>query len=834
MTTPSGPQPGISLLTTLRAAVRATVPAAVRATVLRSPAAAACWPGAGLLGLALLCGALAVEPAEAAAKRKVTSQHKARRLAQASVAPPAAPARVSTDNADDQRVYDAREAWQKRDRQRLAALKQQMLAARHPAAAWVDYWEISLRLGEVGQDELDAFYARWPGSYQEDRLRNDWLLELGRRRDWRNFAVEQPRFRMNDDREVTCYGLVVRHLLGDNVRQNARSAWLAQKEPDEGCRLMAQTLHGAGSLGAADLWARARLAAEYGRPRVMRQVLELLADLPVATPAPAAASAPLAPGAAPGGAGAPSVAVPRAGTTASPPASPPATAAAPAAAGVAAAPAPADAGAASAAGTPASAVPLAGYAQGGALGTLNAAGVAAELFEQPARLLTKRGDALLRQPGGPELVALALARLAITEPAQSATQLTEHWQPLLRPETAAWTWSAVAKQGAQKFLPESEAWFQRAEELGARSEPRLEWTDDTLAWRLRAALRAGDPQRWHRVLEATNRMSAIEQTEASWVYWKARALLGIADPGPTGDGLRLASSLLMERIAGQIGFYGLMASEQLGRAQPLPPTPAPAGEAERTALANHPGLRRALLMISLGLNDEGRREWNYTLRELNDRDLNLAAHLACEREVWDRCIAAAERTRNEVDLTLRYPQPYRAEMQAALAESNLDPALVYGLIRQESRFAHAVRSGAGAAGLMQVITPTAKHVARQLGLKFHPDMLTDRATNLRIGSAYLRMVLDDFGGSQALALAAYNAGPGRSRRWREGPVLEVAAWAEMIPFNETRDYVKKVLGNAAYYSALMGGDGGATLRPRLTPAIAPRPPDAPPENRELP
>ena len=145
---------------------------------------------------------------------------------------------------------------------------------RHPLAAWVDYWELNLRLGEVGQDELEAFYARWPGSYVEDRLRNDWLLELGRRRDWRNFAVEQPRFRMNDDREVTCYGLIVRHLLGDDVRQSARSAWLAQKEADDGCRTLAQTLVAAGiftppTSGRAPVW---RPQSFTETPRVRREI----------------------------------------------------------------------------------------------------------------------------------------------------------------------------------------------------------------------------------------------------------------------------------------------------------------------------------------------------------------------------------------------------------------------------------------------------------------------------------------------------------------------------------------------------------------------------------
>ncbi|MFM2066004.1 MAG: hypothetical protein RLZZ584_913, partial [Pseudomonadota bacterium] len=608
------------------------------------------------------------------------------------------------------------------------------------------------------------------------------------RRDWRNFAVEQPRFRMADDREVVCYGLVVRHLLGEDVRQPARTAWLAQKDGDEGCRYMAQTLLPAGVLTPADLWTRARHAAEFGRPRVMRQVLELLAD-----PALTAAGAVQAGGAAPASAPAATEAGGAAGSTS--------------------------------------------LTLGGALAGLTPATVASELFEQPPRFLARRGEALLRQAGGAELVALALARWAITEPALAAAQLGERWQGVLRAETAAWAWSAVAKQAAQKMLPESEAWFQRAIELGSASDPVFDWSDDTLAWRLRAALRATDPQRWQRVLQAVTRMSPVEQLDPTWVYWKARALLAVADPGPTGDGLRIAGQLLLERIAGQLSFYGQLANEQLGRTQALPPAPQPSTDAERSAVANHPGLRRALALIALGLNDEGRREWNYTLRELGDRELLAAARMACEREVWDRCIAAAERTRQEVDLNLRFPQPYRAELMAAVAQvegAPLDPALVYGLIRQESRFAHAARSGAGAAGLMQVIVPTARHVARQLGMKFHPDMLTERQANLRIGTTYLRMVLDDFGGSQALALAAYNAGPGRSRRWREGPVMEVAAWAETIPFNETRDYVKKVLSNAAYYSALMTEQTSASLRPRLSPPVGPRPPEAPPENRELP
>jgi soluble lytic murein transglycosylase len=121
---------------------------------------------------------------------------------------------------------------------------------------------------------------------------------------------------------------------------------------------------------------------------------------------------------------------------------------------------------------------------------------------------------------------------------------------------------------------------------------------------------------------------------------------------------------------------------------------------------------------------------------------------------------------------------------------------------------------------MQIMPATARWTAKKIGLPYTHAQIADRDTNLRLGMAYLKLVLDDFGGSQPLAAAAYNAGPGRPRKWRDGPPLEPAAWAENIPFGETRDYVKKVLSNGVYYAALLSGQPPA-LRPRLGRPIAP-------------
>jgi soluble lytic murein transglycosylase len=139
---------------------------------------------------------------------------------------------------------------------------------------------------------------------------------------------------------------------------------------------------------------------------------------------------------------------------------------------------------------------------------------------------------------------------------------------------------------------------------------------------------------------------------------------------------------------------------------------------------------------------------------------------------------------------------------------------------------------------MQVMPATARWTARKIGLTdFQPSDITRLDTNIAIGTGYLKLVLDDFEGSMPLATAAYNAGPGRSRRWRapnEGanPVLEGAIWAENIPFTETRDYVKRVLSNTTNYAALLSGQP-QSVKTRLGD-VGPRRSTSPGENTDLP
>ncbi|MBV9890186.1 MAG: lytic transglycosylase domain-containing protein [Rhizobacter sp.] len=637
-------------------------------------------------------------------------------------------------------VLDARDALRKKDRVRLAALKAQAAAERNPLAMWLDYWELTNRINEVQPAEFAAFAERWKGTYVEDRLRNDWLLELIRRHDLPAFAAEYPRFRMNDDREVTCFALASDQLAGKDVRDAAIAAWLAQKDADDGCAFLAATLSDAKLLPPAEVWKKLRASVDAGRPRAMRQAASLL--------------------------------------------------------------------------------PEGGEAAVG------------EIVDSPARYLAKKARASSRTEA--ELTALAIARLAATDSESAASLLADRWEKALPPELASYAWASVARQTAIKLQSGAADQFLRAAKLLTKAQREIALSDDILAWQARAALRGDDGKpRWQQVMQAINAMSPGDQKDPTWVYWKARALQALARDSQEGESLLAGSRELLASIAPQLGYYGALAADELGQLQPLPPKPTPPTPAERAVAAADPGLARALLLIGMGLRNEGVREWNYAIRGLGDRELLAAAQLACDREVWDRCINTSEKTKAEIDIDQRYPTPLRNDVAARAREIGLDPAFVYGLIRQESRFIVDARSGVGASGLMQLMPATARWTARKIGLPYSPGQITDRDTNLRLGNAYLKLVLDDVGGSQPLAAAAYNAGPGRPRKWREGPVLDAAVWVENIPFPETRDYVKKVLANSCTYAAVLGSRG-TMIRSRLGKTIGPPDPSAPPPDKDLP
>jgi peptidoglycan lytic transglycosylase len=387
--------------------------------------------------------------------------------------------------------------------------------------------------------------------------------------------------------------------------------------------------------------------------------------------------------------------------------------------------------------------------------------------------------------GGREMVLFALVKLAKSSPSQAYFQYSKINDHLGDAERG-YVLGHIAYQAARKQDPVALRWYKEA--------GNAQFSDPQLAWRVRAALRLLD---WDEVLASVNAMSPVEQHEPSWRYWKARALIALGQAEEANE--------LLVPLSAEHNLYGQLALEEIGSVISVPPTTYRASAEDVRAAERQPGIQRALALYRMGLRTEGTREWIWTIRGTDDRQLIATAEVARRNEIYDRAINTADKTVEVHDFDLRYLAPFRDVMRTYTAPLNLDEAYVYGLIRQESRFISDARSSAGAQGLMQLMPSTARWVARKAGIKdFRPTRVIQVNTNLALGTWYLRYVLDVFDNQPVMAAAAYNAGPGRARQWRDARPMEGIIYAETIPFNETRDYVKKVMSNAAYYAASFG------------------------------
>lgn len=440
------------------------------------------------------------------------------------------------------------------------------------------------------------------------------------------------------------------------------------------------------------------------------------------------------------------------------------------------------------------------------------------LMASPARWLDRSADQLATRPGR-ELVIVALARLARSDSQAAAAQLDARLRAALSPEQQAWALAHIATAAARKHLPEALEWFRQAAAVGGSASLM---TQEQLAWRTRIALRLGN---WSEVKAAIDAMTPLARAESTWTYWLGRA----AQQQGRNDEARQ----LFARIAAEHSFYGRLAAEEAGQTLSLPRA-APIEARESQAAANHPGLRRALALFERNMRVEGVREWNWALRGMDDRQLLAAADLARSNKVWDRAINTADRTQQTHDYSLRFLAPYREALGREARAQSVEEPFVLGLVRQESRFIAEVKSGVGAAGLMQLMPTTARWVAKRVGMHdFHWSRVTEVDINARLGTYYLRQVLSELDSHPVLASAAYNAGPGRARNWRGDRPLEGAIYAESIPFNETRDYVKKVMSNTVYYAAVLGGEA-RSLKSRLGTVAARGTPSDQLANKDLP
>ncbi len=389
-----------------------------------------------------------------------------------------------------------------------------------------------------------------------------------------------------------------------------------------------------------------------------------------------------------------------------------------------------------------------------------------------------------------------IARLASSNPDVAAGQLTQDIDRL-PVATSQYAHRILAMNFATNitkygFDQRVINWFNNSIGIG--------FSDEEAEAYARSAIRFGE---WNSLLHALDSLSIEKQSERMWRYWFARASEQRNDKKAKHIAQNFYTALAVEN-----DYYGLLSRDKLGLTlnQLAPIYKASAADHQR--LKSDINFQRAFTLNEINAGAEfANREWNWAVRQAllkqDDGILIAAAEQANQISWFDRAIYAAGRTTRLHNHYLLYLTPFRELTEAYSMKNGLDPAWVYGLIRQESRFLIKARSHVGAGGLMQVMPSTAQWIAGRLGERFQVSQLSDMDTNIRYGTFYLNHIHGQLSNQPVLATAGYNAGPLRAKRWQPTfSSLAADQYTESIPFTETRDYVKQVMTNAVHYGLI--------------------------------
>jgi len=414
----------------------------------------------------------------------------------------------------------------------------------------------------------------------------------------------------------------------------------------------------------------------------------------------------------------------------------------------------------------------------------------ASLLENPE----PRIDALIASPATPVTSTALLegwTRLARTRPSAAKERYASLVSTRgLRQATASRYALALALSLARSRDPAAIEYFDR---VAAR-----DLDDAALSWRARAALWSQD---WDGALQSIAELSAASRATARWRYWQARAA--------EASGAAQRARPLYESLLADDNYYSAMAAARLGRAPTPHPSVLQTDAALMKGIEQLPALTRARELFLCGLRPEAAAEWRFGYESLTPQQRLQAIPLAVSWGWYDQAIAAAASQRVFNDYVLLYPRPFEREVEVAARLNRLEPELIYGVLRQESLYRVDAVSRAGARGLMQLMPSTARATARHSGLH-RPQLadLFDPATNIALGAATLRRLLDGFDDQMPVALAGYNAGALVALRWLPAGPIDGDIWIENIPYDETRDYVQRVIWHSALLRWLQNAGPG--------------------------
>jgi soluble lytic murein transglycosylase len=439
----------------------------------------------------------------------------------------------------------------------------------------------------------------------------------------------------------------------------------------------------------------------------------------------------------------------------------------------------------------------------------------ADALRSPATVL-KQASTFADTKHDREAVARALMRMARRDSAQAQT----YWEALSKrfafdQEQRHRLLGMLALYNAVDAGPDA---ITRLADLPAAAQ-----TDATREWRVRAAVAQGD---WQAAAAAIEALTPEEMQRDEWRYWQARAAQKLGDDAAALDGYTA--------LAQQATFYGFLAADRANLDYSICPETVAIDPAADRQLEAVPGLARAFEFFALDMLRPARREWNRAFPDLTPGQQKQAAALASRKGWYDRAVFAFGKSGDVQYYALRFPLADKDRVVASAERAGIDPAWAFAIIRAETAWQPDAQSGADARGLMQLLPGTAKLVARRSGLPYDgPASLYEPAINIPLGTQYLANLAARFNGSPWLASAAYNAGPGNAQRWVDARGnLDPEVFILSMPFNETRDYVTRVLSFATIYGWRLNGDP-VPVSSRLPAIGTPYDPPADPARKQV-
>jgi len=562
----------------------------------------------------------------------------------------------------------------------------------YPLYPYLEFWEMRSNLQHVSNEDIAAFITRYQGDSISARMRQSWLYQLARLRDWGKFLEV---YRGNQPVTLRCYKLQAQISTGqtEGLVDGALALWMIGKSQVKNCDPVFEYLEDKNVITADLLWQRIRLAMQQGNPSLAVYLAKKLPEEDRAW------------------------------------------------------------------------VEL----------WRDARNRPAQMLDSP-RL---KKDS----PHAREIILYSVRHIASSD----ADLAHEKWS-LLKPryefsdEEIAELEKNMALSAAWQRNPRAHEWLVAVPESAVDAKLR--------EWRIRTAVSIGN---WPAVVKHTAALPPDEALREEWRYWRALALEQTGQHGQALDGFA--------QLARERDYHGFLAADFMNWPYEMGNKPIEYEAADLEALGRQPGFIRARELYKAGLMIDARREWAYITQGLSTDELKLAAVLAEQWGWHDRAILTVAQTGDYSDLNLRFPMDYENEVRKIASNYKLDPAHVYAVIRQESAFDKDARSPAGALGLMQLMPKTGSLTAKKHNIPLASNsLLYEPDKNITIGSAYLKQVMEEYDGNIVLASAAYNAGPHRVKRWLpEDEEKPAARWIAMVPFNETRNYIQRILAYIAIY-----------------------------------